>query len=143
MGYLIIPLSQGTIERFHYTIKKYLSKEFISNGCNNICFEECRIKIMNYYNNKIHRLIKTTTNLAYKINDPEKIKAINEIKDKEFEKINCKRTYLKTNDLCLLNPKFLLFGKKTLILNKVKKGKFSEKIPVRIIDRSSFGYYVI
>ena len=36
----------------------------------------------------------------------EKIKDINEIK--EFLKINGKRTYLKTNDLCLLNPKFLL-----------------------------------
>ena len=46
------PHSMGVIERFNYTIKKYLSKEYISNGENNIDFESCRMKILNYYNNK-------------------------------------------------------------------------------------------
>ena len=32
------PHSQGTIERFHYTIKKYLAKEFISNNYQKIIF---------------------------------------------------------------------------------------------------------
>lgn len=106
-------------------------------------FEDCRTKIINFYNNKFHRLIKTTPNLAYKITDPEKIKKINEIKNKEFEKINRKRSYLEKKDLCLLNPKFLKIGKSTLIFNKVKKVKYNEKIPVRILNNSSFGYYLI
>ena len=43
----------------------------------------------------------------------------------------------------LIKPKISFVREKNFILNKVKKGKFSEKMPVRIIDRSSFGYYVI
>lgn len=38
------------------------------------------------------------------------------------------------NDTCLLNLKFLKLGNKTLIFNKVKKPKFKEKIPVKIIE---------
>ena len=61
-------------------------------------FGEYRLKIINYYNNKNHRLIGTSPNKAYKITDGIEIKKINEIKDKEFKfikKINGKLTYLK------------------------------------------------
>ena len=51
------PHSQGTVERFHYTIKKYLGKEYINNGYKKLNFDSVRIKIINFYNNKIHRLI--------------------------------------------------------------------------------------
>ena len=47
------------------------------------------------------------------------------------------------NDKCLLNPKFLKIGKQTLIYNKVKKGKFNDKIPVKIIRNSSYGYFLV
>ena len=71
------------------------------------------------------------------------IKRINDLKSKEFANINKKRTYLEKNTTCLLNPKLLVIGKKTLIPNFVKKGKIQEKIPVRIMDNASFGYYHI
>ena len=74
-----------------------------------------------------------TPNEASKITDKETIKKINELKEKEFELINKKRSYLEINSTCLLNPKFILIGKNTLIPNFVKKGKIQEKIPVRII----------
>ena len=34
-------------------------------------------------------------------------------------------------------------GKNTLIYNGVKKGKFAEKIPIKIIRNTSYGYYLI
>ena len=34
-------------------------------------------------------------------------------------------------------------GKETLIPNYIKKGKFKKKIPVKIIERVSYGYYRI
>ena len=37
------PHVQGTIERFHYTIEKYLAKEFISNNYQKLNFAEIRI----------------------------------------------------------------------------------------------------
>ena len=37
----------------------------------------------------------------------------------------------------------IVIGKKALIPNFVKKGKIQEKIPVRIMDNASFGYYHI
>jgi len=46
------PHAQGTIEMFHYTIKKYLAKEFINNNYKNLNFEDVRIKVINYYNTK-------------------------------------------------------------------------------------------
>ena len=101
----------GIIERFNYTIKKYLSKEYISNGENKIDFESCRMKIMNYYNNKIHRLLGTSPNIAHTITENEEINKINEFKEKEFNKVNSKRNFLKSNDTCLLNPKFIKIGK--------------------------------
>ena len=61
------------IERFNYTMKKYLTKEYLANDQAKIDFVQCKIKIDNFYNNKIHRLIKTTPNIAYKITDPDKI----------------------------------------------------------------------
>ena len=135
------PHSQGIVERFNYSVKKYLSKEYISNNCKNLNFEEIKFKVINYYNNKKHRILGISPNEAYKITDPNKIKEINDIKNKLFEKINGKRTYLNENDTCLLNPKFLKLGKKTLVSNFVKKGKISEKIPVKILSNASFGYY--
>ena len=65
------------------------------------------------------------------------------MKKREFENINKKRTYLEINSTCLLNPKLILIGKNTLIPNFVKKGKLQEKIPMRIVKNSSYGYYQI
>lgn len=84
-----------------------------------------------------------TPNEASKIKNPDCIRAINERKIREFEKINKKRTYLEKMDCCLLNPKFILVGKHTLIPNFVKKWKNKAKIPVKIIDNSLYGYYKI
>ena len=47
------------------------------------------------------------------IRDEETIKKINDIKNREFEKINKKRSYLEKNNTCLLNLKFLI-SKNTL-----------------------------
>ena len=137
------PHSQGTVERFHYTIKKYLAKEYINNGYKKLDFDAVRIKVINFYNNKKHRLIGMTPMEASKITDEETINKINDLKKNEFENINKKRTYLETNATCLLNPKLILIGKNTLIPNYVKKGKLLEKIPVRIVKNSSYGYYQI
>ena len=80
-------------------------------------------------------------NNSYKLTDPNRIKEINDIKNNLFGKINTQRTYLKEKDTCLLNPNFLKLGKKTFVANFVKKGKIAEKIPVKILSNSSFGYY--
>ena len=82
-------------------------------------------------------------NEASKITDLEEIKKINVIKEKLFAKINKKRNFLSKGSNALLNPKFILMGKETLIPNYVKKGKFKKKIPVKIIERVSYGYYRI
>ena len=63
---------------------------------------------------------------ASKITNEESIKKINELKEKEFERINKKRTYLENNSTCLLNTKFILVAKNTLIPNFVKKRKIQE-----------------
>lgn len=47
-----------------------------------------------------------TPNEAYTITDKDEINKINEIKIKEYEKINKKRNYLNDNDTCILNTKF-------------------------------------
>ena len=44
--------NQGIVERFNYTIKKYLCKEFIANNNQNLVFENIKFKIINFYNNK-------------------------------------------------------------------------------------------
>ena len=137
------PHSQGTIERFHYTIKKYLAKEYISNNYKRLNFNETRIKVINYYNNKIHRMLGVSPNTASKITNIEEINKINAIKTKEFSKINNKRNYIKEGSFGLLNPKFIQIGKETLMPNYVKKGKFNKKIPIKIIKRVSYGYYKI
>ena len=72
MEFLIIHLHK-TVERFHYTIKKYLGKEYINNGYKKLDFDEVRIKIINFYNNKKHRLIGMTPMEASKITDEETI----------------------------------------------------------------------
>ena len=137
------PHAQGTIERFNYSIKKYLTKEYITNGEKIIDFKTVKNKVINFYNNKFHRLIGMTPNEAYKITDKKEINKINEIKIKEYEKINKKTNYLNHNGISLLNPKFLKIGKNTLVPNRVKKGKFANKIPVRVLKRSSYGYYLV
>ena len=137
------PHSQGAIERFNYTIKKYLLKEYIINGAKNLNFNNIKNKVINFYNNKFHRLIGMSPNEAYKITNAEEIDRINNIKIKVFEKVNKKRNFLERNDKCLLNPKCLRIGKNTLIPNKVRKGKFIKKIPIRIIKNTSYGYYLI
>ena len=88
------PHIQGTIERFHYTIKKYLGKEFINHVYKPLNFDSVRIHVINFYNNKIHRIIGMTPNEASKLNLQEDIIKVNERKKKEFQKINSKRTYL-------------------------------------------------
>ena len=60
------PHSQGAIERFNYTIKKYLAKEYIANGAKNLKFNNIKNKVINFYNNKFHRLIGISPNEAYK-----------------------------------------------------------------------------
>jgi len=89
------PHSQGTIERFYYTIKKYLAKEYISNNYKQLNFNETKIKVINYYNNKIHRMLGISPNEAAKIYSIKDINIINDIKTKEFTKINHKRNYIK------------------------------------------------
>ena len=74
------PHSQGKVERFHYTIKNYLGKEYINNGYKKLDFDEVRIKIINFYNNKKHRLIGMTPMEASKITDEETINKINDLK---------------------------------------------------------------
>ena len=137
------PHAQGTIEQFHYTIKKYLAKEYINNNYKKLNFEEVRIKVIRFYNNKKHRIIGMSPNEASKITDLDEIKKINAIKEKLFDKINKKRNFLAKGSTALLNPKFILMGKETLIPNYIKKGKFKKKIPVKIIERVSYGYYRI
>lgn len=68
---------------------------------------------MNFYNNKKHHLLGMSPNEADNISDEETIKKINDIKNREFEKINKKRSYLEKNNTCLLNLKFLI-SKNTL-----------------------------
>ena len=108
---------------------------------NKLDFESVKFKVINF--NKVHRLIGTTPNLAYKITDNVKTNEINKIKTKEFEKIINKRNYLEINSTCLHNPKLSIIEKNTIIPNRVKKGKFDVKIPVLILKHVSFGYYLI
>ena len=42
-------------------------------------------------------MLGMTPNEAYKITDPDKINKINELKNKEYSKINKKRSYLEMN----------------------------------------------
>jgi hypothetical protein len=137
------PHTQGTIERFHYTIHKYLGKEYVQNGYKKLIFDSVRIRLINYYNNKKHRMIGMSPNEVSKITNEEEIKLVNERKKKEFEKINKKRTYLEEDDCCILNPKFVLIGNNTLIFNYIKKSKYKAKIPVKILNKASYGYYKI
>lgn len=61
------PRAQGTIERFNYSIKKYLTKEYIANGEKTIEFKAVKNKVINFYNNKFHRLIGMTPNRIIKL----------------------------------------------------------------------------
>ena len=71
------PHSQGIVERFNYTIKKYLCKEFIANNRNFLIFENIKFKIVNFYNNKKHRILGMSPVDVYKITDTAKIKELN------------------------------------------------------------------
>ena len=66
-----------------------------------------------------------------KIKNENDINKVNKIKENEFNKINLKRTYLETDNRCLLNPNFILIGKSTLIPNYIKKGKYNLKFPLK------------
>ena len=46
------PHTQGTVERFLYTIKKHFGKEYINNGYKKLNFDEVRIKNIYFYNKK-------------------------------------------------------------------------------------------
>jgi len=46
------------------------------------------------------------------ITNQDIIKKINELKTNEFANINKKRTYSEIDSTCLLNPKFIVIGKK-------------------------------
>lgn len=74
------PHTQGTIEKFYYTIKKYLGKEFINNGYKALNFDSVRIRVINFYNNKVHRMIGMTPNESSKLTLKEDILKVNEIK---------------------------------------------------------------
>ena len=137
------PHSKETKERFHYTIKKYSTKEYINNGYQNLDFDSVRVRVINFYNNKKHRLIGMSPLKASKLSNEAEIKKVNELKEKEFAKINTKRTYIEPGKICLLNQNFILIGKTTLLPNYVKKGKNKAKIPVKTISRAGFGYYKI
>ena len=41
-----------------------------------------------------------------KVTNEEDFEKINKLKEKEFDKINSKRTYLEDNSTCILNPNF-------------------------------------
>jgi len=85
------PHSQGTIERFYYTIKKYLAKEYISNNYKQLNYNETRIGVINYYNNKILIMLGINPNEAAKITSVEEINKINDIKTKELSKLIIKK----------------------------------------------------
>jgi len=83
--------------------------------------------IINYYNNKFHRIIGLSPNNEYKVSESKAIKKINSIKEKEFARINNKRTYLEPNTACLLNSKFIKIGQNTLFPTMLKKVNFLKK----------------
>ena len=68
-----------------------MGKEYINNGYKKLNFDEVRIKIINFYNNKKHRLIGISLLEASRITDPDTIKRINDLKSKEFDNINKKK----------------------------------------------------
>ena len=76
---------------FIILLKKYFGKEYINIGYKKLDFEEVGIKVINFYNNKKHRLIGMTPMEASKITDQETINKINDLKKNEFENINKKR----------------------------------------------------
>ena len=78
-----------------------------------------------------------------KITNEEEIKKVNELKEKEFAKINTKRTYIDPDKTCLLNPNFILIAKTNYFPIYIKKEKYKKKIPVKTISRAGFGYYKI
>ena len=41
----------GTIERFHYIIKKYLIRDNKNNGYKNLDIDSVRVRVINFYNN--------------------------------------------------------------------------------------------
>ena len=71
-----------------------MGKEYINNCYKKLNFDEERIKIINFYNNKKHRLIGMSPLEFSRITDPDTIKIINDLKSKEFANINKKRNYL-------------------------------------------------
>ena len=67
-----------------------MGKEYINNGYKKLNFDEVRIKIINFYNNKKHRLIGMTPLEASHITEQGIIKKINDLKINEFTNINNK-----------------------------------------------------
>lgn len=57
-----------------------MGKEYINNGYKKLDFDAVRIKVINFYNNKKHRLIGMTLMEASKITDEETINKINDLK---------------------------------------------------------------
>ena len=107
-----------------------MGKENIQNGYKKLNFDSVRIRLINYYNNKKHRMIGMSPNDAAKITNEDEIKLNNERKNKEYDKINKKRTYLDENDCCLLNPKFILIGKYTMTI--LKRGNIKQKYQLKL-----------
>ena len=77
------------------TLLKNTQPKNISNNYKKLNYNETRIKVINYYNNKIHLMLGVSPNTAAKITNIEKINNINAIKTKEFSKINNKINYIK------------------------------------------------
>lgn len=92
------------------------------------------------YNNRKHRMINMSPFEAMKITDEEKIKEINEIKKKEYEKINEKKNILDIGEYILINPKFKKVGKNDLTYDQIKKNKLKFRIAAKIIDNKGNNY---
>ena len=80
MEYLITHIQNVQSKDSYYNFKKYLGKEYINNGYKKLDFDAVRIKVINFYNNKKHRLIGMIPMEASKITDEETINEINDLK---------------------------------------------------------------
>ena len=75
-----------------------MAKEYITNGYQELNFPSVRIRIINFFNNKKYWLNGMNPNEASKLTNENDIKKVNAIKEREFNKINIKSTYLEANN---------------------------------------------
>ena len=65
-----------------------MGKKYINNGNKKLNLDEVRIKRINFYNNKKHRLIGMTPLEDSHITDQDIIRKINDLKTNELANIN-------------------------------------------------------